>query len=263
METVTNNQTNQETITQPEPMWKKQDKFIYVTDNFFVTPTIGKISEAIAKAQAIIEKVIKNTDNKFFHSKYADLAAVIDVTRAFAENGVAITQHASNKGNLVEVTTILSHPSGEAMGSILRMQPADQKSQTVGATITYARRYALAAITNVAQEDDDGNAASGRDTKKDDKQPDLQTQKTPQQTPKKEPAPTAPKQEKKQINAEEQLLAEKKARLDKMPPIMAKNDWFASDKTFSPTYGKKMVNAVCRKSLNLFAIQKKELSRHR
>ena len=40
--------------------------------------------------------------------------------------------------------------------------PCDKSTaQAVGSAITYARRYALAAICGVAPEDDDGNAASG------------------------------------------------------------------------------------------------------
>jgi hypothetical protein len=39
---------------------------------------------------------------------------------------------------------------------------ASEDPQSYGSCITYARRYAMAAITGVATEDDDGNAATGR-----------------------------------------------------------------------------------------------------
>jgi hypothetical protein len=42
----------------------------------------------------------------------------------------------------------------------LVMKPVKDDPQGVGSCITYARRYALAAIVGVAPEDDDGNAAS-------------------------------------------------------------------------------------------------------
>jgi len=52
--------------------------------------------------------------------------------------------------------------SGEYMESeqILRMKDANNPQQQ-GSAITYARRYALAAIFNLNQEDDDANSASG------------------------------------------------------------------------------------------------------
>jgi hypothetical protein len=43
---------------------------------------------------------------------------------------------------------------------ILRMKDANNPQQQ-GSAITYARRYALAAIFNLNQEDDDANSASG------------------------------------------------------------------------------------------------------
>ena len=220
-----------------------------VTDDFFTTATIGKISKAIADAQTSLEKVIKNTDNSFFRSKYADLATVIDVTREFAKHGVAITQHPffANDMTKVGVVTILSHESGEAIGSRLEMTtPADKKPQSIGATITYARRYALAALTNVAQEDDDGNVASGRDAK----QPNQQPQPPKQQSKSNTPPPPAqhqpqnvqsnnqPAQQPHQKTAEEVMMEEKTVRLNKLPAIIATNEWFATDINTNPKYGK-------------------------
>ena len=48
------------------------------------------------------------------------------------------------------------------------MVPVDNKPQTVGGCITYARRYGILAILGLApeDEDDDGNTASGRDATK-------------------------------------------------------------------------------------------------
>ena len=42
----------------------------------------------------------------------------------------------------------------------LRLKPVKPTPQDAGSAITYARRYALAAIVGVVTEDDDGNAAS-------------------------------------------------------------------------------------------------------
>ena len=42
------------------------------------------------------------------------------------------------------------------------MPVMDVKAQSIGSALTYARRYALQSILGLAAEDDDGNAASGR-----------------------------------------------------------------------------------------------------
>jgi hypothetical protein len=55
------------------------------------------------------------------------------------------------------------HASGESISGRYPLRPQQQTPQGYGSALTYARRYALAAMVGVvADEDDDGNAASGR-----------------------------------------------------------------------------------------------------
>ena len=58
--------------------------------------------------------------------------------------------------------TTLAHSSGEWIKSITPILARDESAQAQGSGITYARRYALAAIVGIAQIDDDGEAAVGR-----------------------------------------------------------------------------------------------------
>jgi hypothetical protein len=58
--------------------------------------------------------------------------------------------------------TILAHSSGEWVKSITPILTKDNSPQAQGSGITYARRYALAAIVGLAQVDDDAEAAQGR-----------------------------------------------------------------------------------------------------
>ena len=58
--------------------------------------------------------------------------------------------------------TILAHSSGEYVKSITPILTKDDSPQAQGSGITYARRYALAAIVGLAQIDDDAEAAQGR-----------------------------------------------------------------------------------------------------
>ena len=131
------------------------------------SPTIGKLTEALAKAQSAIKGALKDSDNPFFKSKYADLESVWEACRKpLTDNGLAIIQGA---GDIIEgkinVETILSHISGEWISSTFSATPEKQTPQGVGSCITYLRRYGLQSIAGIAPADDDGEAAEDRDTK--------------------------------------------------------------------------------------------------
>lgn len=124
--------------------------------------TIGKLAEALAKAQGAIQGAIKDQANPYFKSKYADLSSVWDACRKpLSENGLAVVQTTCGYDpDSVTVETLLTHLSGEWIKSTLTMRPVKADPQGIGSCITYARRYSLAAMVGVAPEDDDGNAAS-------------------------------------------------------------------------------------------------------
>lgn len=125
------------------------------------SPTIGKLAEALAHAQAEIENAVKDHSNPFFKSKYADLASVWGACRApLAKNGLAIVQTTTGDPDRVNIITTLAHASGEWIRGTLSLRPVKTDPQAIGSAITYGRRYALAAIAGVATEDDDGNDAS-------------------------------------------------------------------------------------------------------
>lgn len=124
------------------------------------------IYAAFAAAQADFRPVIKNRINPAFHSKYADLQAILDATKpALAAHGLALTQRVEMSAGVVRVETLVYHASGDAISSgVLEMAVQAGKGQTsvqaAGSTMSYARRYSLAAFLSVAaDDDDDGNAA--------------------------------------------------------------------------------------------------------
>lgn len=127
--------------------------------------TIGKLAEALSAAQKDIQGAVKGSTNPFFKSKYADLTAVWSACRgALTKNGLSVAQTTSASDDRgIPVETILMHVSGEWISGTLTVQPVKEDPQAMGSAITYARRYALAAIVGVAPEDDDGNAASRTD----------------------------------------------------------------------------------------------------
>jgi hypothetical protein len=127
----------------------------------------GDLLLALSKAQAKITGAVKGVENSFFKSKYADLSAVLDAIREpFAENDLCVAQIMEPIEGGFALVTILGHKSGQELHSRLPVYLVDTKPQAVGSQITYARRYALAAIAGVAQVDDDGEAAHGRSGRK-------------------------------------------------------------------------------------------------
>lgn len=128
--------------------------------------SIGKLSEALSKAQGMMKGAVKDADNPFFKSKYADLASVWDACREpLSSNGLSVAQTMDildNHPDMVVIETIMSHTSGEWIKGRLALKPVKNDPQAVGSAITYGRRYSLQSIVGIAPEDDDGNAASGK-----------------------------------------------------------------------------------------------------
>jgi len=128
--------------------------------------SIKELATALSKAQGEMENASKTSANPYFKSKYADLAEIINTAKkVLAKNGLAVIQMPSLEGELVTVETVLLHSSGEWLSNTAAapLDPKKHDSQAVGSAITYLRRYSLAAFLGIAQEDDDGNAASKGD----------------------------------------------------------------------------------------------------
>lgn len=123
---------------------------------------INELAAALSKAQAKMKGAVKDAENPYFDSTYADLSSVWEACRGpLTENGLSVVQttKATAPGEICLVTTLL-HTSGQWIRGELQMKPVKPDPQAAGSCITYARRYALAAIVGVSPEDDDGNGAS-------------------------------------------------------------------------------------------------------
>ena len=132
-----------------------------------------ELATAMAKAQAEIKTALKDSKNPHFKSSYADLTSVWDACRnALTKNGLSVLQITNFDAADVWLETTLLHASGESISGRYPLRPQQQTPQGYGSALTYARRYALAAMVGVvADEDDDGNAASGRREVRDDPKP--------------------------------------------------------------------------------------------
>lgn len=133
--------------------------------------SIASLAAALAKAQGEVENATKGSTNPHFRSKYADLAEVLNTVRpVFTKHGIAVTQFPSYAEGVVSVETVLTHSSGEWMSGTISAPVSKQDAQGVGSAVTYCRRYSLAAVAGIAQEDDDGNHAVGKSAAKSDPQ---------------------------------------------------------------------------------------------
>lgn len=127
-----------------------------------MSETIGKIAGALAKAQGDMTMVEAKSNNPFFNSKYASLAAVLEVALPkLNANGIALVQgnRWDNFDNGFYITSMLMHSSGEWIKSEIRMPISKKDAHGIGAATTYGRRYLLSSMVGVAQADDDGNGA--------------------------------------------------------------------------------------------------------
>jgi hypothetical protein len=134
--------------------------------------SIVNLAGALVRVQGSLPKVKFDAKNPFLKNKYATLGALIEASRPVLEKfGLSVSQFPVSHSNMVGVTSILMHESGEFLEDTILVLPDVSKglsmNQSVGVSITYLRRYAYAAILGlVADEDGDGdvNAATGENS---------------------------------------------------------------------------------------------------
>lgn len=120
--------------------------------------TVGEIYKAFIGAQAEIANPTKSKQGHGY--KYAELSQLTEMANELLpRHGMGHTQTTDTiDGQLVLVTTLF-HSSGEWIQGFYPLEKAGMHkvndAQQMGAAITYARRYTLAAILGIAQEDDD------------------------------------------------------------------------------------------------------------
>jgi ERF superfamily len=130
--------------------------------------SIGAIAAALAKAQVELtnpEKSLVATIRSPFPRdgdrtfRYASLSSGLDlVRRALGKHEIATVQTTSidREAGLIRLTTVLAHSSGEWVSSDWPVCPVSETAapHKMGASLTYARRYALFTLVGIAGEDD-------------------------------------------------------------------------------------------------------------
>ena len=124
--------------------------------------SITDLATALCLAQAEMGGAIKDSNNPFFNSNYADLTSVIKVIKEpFAKYGLSFVQLpvTSAGGNGVGVSTMLMHKSGQWLQGEYLLPMDKVTPQGAGSAITYARRYALQSLVGIPSVDDDSELA--------------------------------------------------------------------------------------------------------
>lgn len=120
------------------------------------------LAAALAVAQSEMTNATKNAQNAHLRNRYADLASVRDVVvPALNKHGIAVLQHIDGADGFCTVRTVLHYGAESMEVGNCTLPAAGQRNpaQAIGSIATYLRRYHLAAVGGIAQEDDDGNGA--------------------------------------------------------------------------------------------------------
>jgi hypothetical protein len=131
-------------------------------------PSNNKLIVALHKVQGRISGVKRDSTNPHFKNRYASLEAVIDAIRpALQENDLIVTQAPGRftESGCIEITTTISHISGQSMNTRFEVPLSKKDAQGAGSAITYGCRYSLMAMFMIPPTDDDGEGSIDRDNK--------------------------------------------------------------------------------------------------
>jgi hypothetical protein len=133
---------------------------IKMSEDKKITPQMAFIMSMCVFREKLKQPKMDAT-NPFFKSKYITLGGVVDaIDDVAAECDLTYIQLTDIKDGHFGVVTKIMHISGHTETGFYLL-PSTGKSQEIGASLTYAKRYALsAAFGIVADEDDDGNSAT-------------------------------------------------------------------------------------------------------
>ena len=120
--------------------------------------SIQNLTQGLAKFHAMVGRISKDAKNPFFKSNYASLPHIItEISEPMEKAGLVISQFPDGDG----LTTMLIHAeTGEYISATYTLQVVRQNDpQAQGSALSYARRYGLTSVLNLAISDDDAEAA--------------------------------------------------------------------------------------------------------
>ena len=229
-----------------------------------MTDILTKLPQALSKFQA--EHHAAGRDGKGNYGTYTTLAGALAAIQPACAYGLSHTQTLQPiSDELMVLRTTLMHESGESITSDLPL-PIRQEGgrgnpmQTLGSTLTYARRYGLLAIYGMAGDDDDGEGSTAAAVPA--KKPAAVPAKAAKQAPASaKPAPTpAAEPATPEEDVPEPLDPEERTEILNVLQSLMRNDRptfdaFVSDyrSTFSPPNGMKLSDHLQERQHGEFA----------
>ena len=125
---------------------------------------LDKIGADLTLAQAEMGGAVKDSENPFFKSKYSSLTSVWKACKdALHKYGFSVIQSPIDIDGRIGVETMLLHKSGQFIRDRFTLGVKKiNDPQADGSSISYARRYALAAFVGICPEDDDAEKGMNR-----------------------------------------------------------------------------------------------------
>jgi len=109
-----------------------------------------------AQAEMPMIELNKEVKTRTFSYKYADLTEVVRKTRGcLTKHGLSVSQMFFQEEGILFIVTRLQHISGQWQQSLVAVTPDENTNQSRGKAITYAKRYAYAAIVGVVADEDE------------------------------------------------------------------------------------------------------------
>lgn len=128
-----------------------------------------EFAAALARFQKEMPSVSKGqtANTGTFSYSYADLTAITEAaTPLLAKNGLSWTAQPTITEHGFVLRYALMHDGGHSVGGEFPLpDPAKSNPQQIGSWLTYARRYALCAVTGIAPGGDDDDAAKAMEAR--------------------------------------------------------------------------------------------------
>jgi hypothetical protein len=122
------------------------------------------LTKALLAAQLEMPAITPDATNPHFQSKFVSLGNLISKVRpVLNKHGLTFAQFPSSDEHGPTLVTIIMHAgSGERLEYAAPLILVKQDPQAQGSSITYMRRYALAAALGISDQDDDDGAAASK-----------------------------------------------------------------------------------------------------
>ncbi len=121
----------------------------------------NELFTALPKAQSEMGVAKEDGFNKHLGAGYASIDSLHSAYKAACSKyGLAIIQDVYSEGEDYFLETRLTHSSGQWMSSSMKLLLAKRDMQSLGAAVTYAKRYSITSILGISSEVDEVETAA-------------------------------------------------------------------------------------------------------